>query len=294
MSYTLNNIDLNTYGIYPGHSKGSNIAMSGIFDLPVRTGKCYYSWGDENSIEPYTAAGDLFFSGRDIVFTGFILGTTQVLNNNLQTLYTAINAATGISILNTPYYSASGYIKSVIPEYMNGASSLIMTFREPVVNLAGTLPASGLNNYTIDSIPFSSFGLYLSKAEALHDLPELKEQNFTKYGLEGYQIVKRQNKILDFSGFITGNSLVDFQNNISALYKLFSSPGTRNIKINDEINVDCFATEGFRVDNIYLYNNLMIADFNISLIAVNVNSLNYLLTANSEYVLTANSEYILI
>ena len=294
MAYLLNNISLSTYGITPVHAPDSNISVQGCFDLPARTGNCYYSWGDSDSVEPYVASSDLFFAGRDIVFSGALFGTRQQCASNLQTFYNAISAASGLSVFETPYNSASGYVKSIIPEMQNGAAKIQMTFREPVVNLAGTLPAVGSSNYTIDSIPFSSFGLYLSKAETLFNLPELKEQNFTKYGSEGYEIVKRQNKTLDFSGFITGNSITDFQNNVAALYKLFSSTGTRNIKINDEINVDCFATEGFKVDNIYLYNNLMIANFKISLMAVSVNAINYLLTANSEYILTANNEYILI
>jgi hypothetical protein len=169
-----------------------------------------------------------------------------------------------------------------------------MTFREPVVSLAGTLPASGYSNYTIDRIPFSSFGLYLSKADALHNLPELKEQMFTRYGSEGYQITKRKNKTLEFNGFIAGTSISDFQSKASALYKLFSSSGTRNIKIADEINVDCFATEGFKVSGIYLYNNLMIGNFSANLMAVNVNYINYLTGDDGTYILTDTGNYILI
>ena len=290
MAYILNGTDLTTYSIVAGHSDNSNIAMSGIFNLPERTGKCFYEWGDENSIEPYVAAGDLFFAGRDIIFHGSIFSN---INDNLKTFYSAINAATGLSIFETPYNSASGYIKSVIPEYMNGGAKIEMTFREPVVVLTGTLPSTGSDKYTIDEIPFSSFVLYLSKAEALHNLPELKEQLFTQYGSEGYQITKRKNKTLEFNGFIVGTSLTDFQSKVSALYKLFSSAGTRNIKINDEINVDCFAVEGFTIDNVHFYGQV-IANFQASLMAVNVNYLNYLFSEASEYILTEASEYILI
>jgi len=276
---------LSTYGIVPGHGDG-NISLSGCFDLPSRSGKTFHSWPDSNSIEPYVAAGDFFFEGRDIIFTGSIIGANGTLNAYIKSLYDAIQTFTTTVVFSTPYGDFTGYIKSVTPEYMHGGAKIVMTFREPVVTLTGTLQAAGSSNYTIDAIPFSSFGLYLSKAEALHDLPELKNQQFTKYGAEGYQIVKRQNKTLDFNGFITGASLSDFQSKVSALYKLFSSSGTRNIKINDEINADCFATEGFKIDNILLYNNLMIANFTMSLLCVNVNSVNEL--ANEAGVLITN------
>jgi hypothetical protein len=153
---------------------------------------------------------------------------------------------------------------------MNGACSLVMTFRELVVDLSGSLPASGISAYTIDSIPFLSFGLYLSKAEALHDLPELKEQQFTKYGSEGYQIVKRKNNMLDIDGFIIGSSLSDFQSKIQSLYKIFSSAGTRTIILNNTTTVVCFATSGFIVNNIILYNQGIIAKFKMSLMVVSI------------------------
>jgi hypothetical protein len=276
MSYILNGINLNTYGVIAGHAVGSNIAIKGCFDLPARTGKYFHSWEDEDSVEPYVASGEMYFAGRDITFSASILGVNSVINNNLKDLYSTINAATGLSVFETPYNSASGFVKSIVPEYMNGGAKIEMTFREQCVNLTGTLPTAGLSNYTIDGIPFLSFGLYLSKAEALHALPELKEQHFTKYSSEGYQIVKRQNKTFEFNGFIIGTTLADFQSKVSALYKLFSSSETRNIKINDEIDVDCFATEGFKVDNVYLYNNLMIANISISLTCFNVNYINEL------------------
>jgi len=270
MAYTLNGIDLyNTYSIVAGHCPGSNIAIGGCFDLPERTGECFHDWGDTNGVEPWTLADEIFYSGRDITFHGSIAGMASGISNNLNTLYSAINAATGLIVFETPYNSASGYVKSVIPEYFNGAAKVVMTFREPVVSLTGTLPASGVSAYTIDSIPFLSFGLYLSKAEALHDLPELKEQFFTKYGSEGYQIVKRKNNTLEFDGFITGTSLTDFQSKIQALYKVFYSAGTRSIVLNG-VTVVCFATSGFTVDNIILYNLGVIARFKMSLIAVSV------------------------
>ena len=275
MSFLLNGINLSTYGIIPGHGDG-NIALSNCFDLPSRTGKTFHSWADSDSIEPYVSASDLFFAGRDIILHGSILGTNSVINDSLKSLYTAIGAFTGLVTFATTYGSFSVYVKTVTPEYMHGGAKVTIIFREPVVTLTGTLPAVGSSNYTIDSIPFLSFGLYLSKTEALHDLPEMKEQNFTSYGAEGYQIAKRKNKTLDFNGFVIGTSLADFQSKVSALYKLFSSAGTRSIILNNEIEIDCFATEGFKIDNVILYSSGMISNFKISLMCFSVNSINEL------------------
>lgn len=266
MAFKLNSIDLTTYGITAVQKPGSNIALDGCFDLPSRIGDTFHDWGDSDGIEEYTDSVEIFFTGRDIQFTGALFGTRKSCGSNLQTFYNAISAASGgLSILETPYNSASGYVKSVTPELFNGAVKIQMIFREPVVTLTGILPASGTSNYTIDSIPFSSFGLYLSKAEALFGLPELKEQLFTKYGSEGYQITKRKNKTLDFNGFVAGNSLADFQSKVNALYLLFSQAGTRKVKINNELYVTCFADQGFTIDGIYVQTNNVIGIFKISL-----------------------------
>jgi len=268
--YTLNDIALSTYGITAGHAPSSNVSMQGVFDMPKRTGTTFKDWDDSDSVEPWVLANEIFFAGRDIVFNGSIQGTTSGMNGYLESFYAAINAASGLSILTTPYNSASGYVKSVTPEYMNGGCSVEITFREPVVSLVGSLPASGSSANMIDSIPFLSFGLYLSKAKALHDLPDVKQQHFTKYGEEGYQIVKRKTKNLDLKGFIIGNSLVDFTTKVQALYKAFSSAGERSIVIDTNTTVTCFAVDGFNVNNITLHSGGVIGNFNSSLIATDV------------------------
>ena len=293
MSYLLNSVNISTYGITPGHASGSNISLSGCYSMPKRSGKCFHSWDEYDSIEPYTETSEIFFAGRDIIFTGSIFGTVPVITAYLKLLYDAIDAFSDLITFATPYGSFSVLVKSITPRMINGAASIEIVFRELVVTLSGTIPAVSDSNYTIDGRPFSSYGLYLSKAEALHDLPEMKEQFFTQYGSEGYKITNRQNKTLDFNGFIIGSSLADFQSKVSALYKCFSSSGTRNIKINNEINIDCFDTEGFIIDNI-LINGEVIANFKASLVCYSVNYLNYLLTEAGEYILTESDEYILI
>ena len=52
-TYTLNSVNLTTYGITPGHAPGSNIAMAGIYDCPPRIGETHREWADDDSVEPY-------------------------------------------------------------------------------------------------------------------------------------------------------------------------------------------------------------------------------------------------
>lgn len=270
MSYLLNTVDLSTYGIVAGHCPSSNIALSGQYSMPERIGECFHDWGDSDGVEPWVLVDEIFFAGRDILFTGSIIGTNSVINTYLQSLYSTINAFTGNVVLSTPYGDFTGYVKSVIPVHLNGGASLVMTFREPIVTLTGTVKSTGASSYTIDSIPFSSFGLYLSNSKELHDLPELKEQEYTKYGSEGWQVVKRKNKDLVLNGFIYATSLALFEADIKSLYAKFASEGTRSIKINDTVMVVCFATKGFSVDNILLFDSGTIANFSMNLVITSV------------------------
>ena len=272
MAYLLNSVDLfTTYGIYPGQAPGSNIAMSGIFDLPSRNGKTHHSWGDDHGIEPYVDSGDIQFAGRDIVFHGFLTGESSNINARIRALKDAIKAFSTLVVLSTPYGDFTVSVKEIQTKMYHGASSVIITFREPVVTLTGgTLPAEGASSNTIDGRTMLSFGLYLSGSKELHNLPEMKEQYFTKYGSEGYQISKRKNETLSFDGFIIGSSLADFKSKISALYLLFSSAGLRSIVLNNEISVACFATEGFKITNVVLGEGIVIGRLNCSLLCTNI------------------------
>src|SRR5690606_31843248 len=42
LSYMLNGKQLNEYGIVPGQAPGSNLALSGAWDMPSRIGKIYH------------------------------------------------------------------------------------------------------------------------------------------------------------------------------------------------------------------------------------------------------------
>ena len=209
---------------------------------------------------------------------------------------TAVRALTGLVTLSCPYGNFSVLVKSVTPELLNGGARVTIVFREPVVTLTGgTLPAVATSAYTFDGIPFASFGLYLSDAKELDALPEMKEQFFTSYATEGYQITKREANNLELNGFIIGTSLADFNSKILALYKLFASAGVRNVKLNDEVNIECFATSGFSVSDVVLYSSGVIARFNIKLMASKIpENLYYLTDNNGVFILTNDNNYILI
>jgi hypothetical protein len=290
MAYTLNAVNITTYGLVPGHAPGSNIAMSGIFDLPKRLGQCFYEWAESN-IEPWVDADEMFFAGRDIAFHGSIIGNSKQVNDFLTTLYNAVEAFTDLVVLSTPYGDFNVQVRTIIPEYFPGACRVVINFHEPVVTLTGgSIPGVAADNYMIDGIPFLSWGLYYSKGSGMGDLADLKEQLFTKYGSEGYQMSKRKYRTFDINGFIMGADLTDFLTKTQNLRLIFSSSGMRLITINNEIIINCFAVDGFKIENVFLskisyypWYSTMIANFKINMICTNVSYLtadNTLITAD--------------
>lgn len=266
MAYTLNSVNFTIYGIIPGRVAGGNVAVEGNFNLPARIGKTFHEWGDEDGIQAYTDASEIFFGGRDIKFEGFLIGNNSTCFANLKSFTDACDAVTGTQTFATPYGNYNVLVKSVVPTHYYGATKITVNFREPVVDISGgTLPGTGASDWQIDGIPFTSFGLYPSSKTGMTALPEYKPQSFTKYGMEGFQPTKRKNKILTIQGFVIGSGLVDFQSKIKALYLIFSSTGTRQIKLNNELYVTCFADTGFMVSELHYADNGIIAKFKIDL-----------------------------
>ena len=273
MAYLLNHTDISDpsiFGIIPVHAEGSNISLRGHWDMPKRTGEIGYEWGDEDGIEPYVLASDIFLSGRDIVFSGFIPGTRAFANTNLQSLYSVIVGYPDIVPFETPYGNFSVYVKSITPIHYSNGTAVEIVFREPVpVLTGGELPETGTNDYMINDIPFSSFGIFIQDFKEITNLPELKDQYYTKHGSEGYQTVNRKPKILQINGHIIADSLSDFQAKIKALYLEFASAGTQEISLNGEISGHFFAAEGFQITNI-IVGNKVTAKFIIRLISSDV------------------------
>lgn len=262
--YKLNDIDLLTYDIIPGRIPGGNISVSGIYDFPKRMGDTHHSWDDENGTEPYVDTDELFFEGRDIIFKGVILSGRQNAYLSLEILYAAIHAFTSQVVFSTPFGDFNVTVLSITPIHYPDVTEVEIKMREPVVDLTGTLPATGSGSYKVDGIPLTSFGLYIAGQKDITGLPESKVQYFNSFGSEGFQITKRQTNKLTLTGMLTGNDISDFTTKVKALYKLFSSAGLRTFNLAGEVEADAFAVEGFKVTDI-IVSSVVVGEFKIEL-----------------------------
>lgn len=255
MAHLFNNIDLTTYGIEATRIPGGNITIKGGFDLPARIGKTAYRWDDEDGVEPYVEADEIFFGGRDIEFKGFLMGTKTAIFTGISSFNAAASAVSGTNVFATPYGNFNVYVKKVEPHIYSMGAEVKIIFREPApVLTGGSLPATADAAYQLDGIPLRSFGLYCSPVEMINELPEAKEMYFTKIESEGWRNSFRKEREFVFEAMILGTSLLDFQSKVKNLYAIFMSPGIRSLNLNDEALMQGYAAEGFSITDVSLMN----------------------------------------
>lgn len=114
--------------------------------------------------------------------------------------------------------------------------------------------------YTIDTISMTDYGLHISKHDGELHLVDPKDQFFTAYETEGFQVTKRKGNDLLLNGFIIASDLADFKTKTSALYTAISATGTRTIVLSTE-TINCFALEGYKIDQVRVYDNAVYARF---------------------------------
>lgn len=296
MTYMLGTIWLDAPNkLIPARSGDSNISLSGFADLPIRLGETYHDWPEEDGIEPYTDAEDMFFAGRDITLTMLMKGSKSYVCQQTKLIYDQINAFTVTQTLSTPYGTFYNvYLKKAPVIQYREISQITFEFREPNPVLTyGMLPSTGSSENTIDGIPFLSFGLYIASQTDRATLTELKAQEHTSYLIERFKAVKRKEKILQINGFIIADDVNDFLDKIFALQQIFASSGLRTVKINNNFEIQCFAKDGFKVINVNL-GSKMIANFSIDLTLTNERQIFVLGTYSGKGVITHSGNLILV
>lgn len=106
--------------------------------------------------------------------------------------------------------------------------------------------------YSLNGIEFKNYGLYISNHKGQANLLNPKNQFFTIYGKEGYEITKRKEKVLSIIGYVIADNLTDFQAKLSALSTVFKSPGTKEI-ILDNGSLTCLSYTGYTITKLRVY-----------------------------------------
>ena len=87
MGYSINDIDLSTFGI-------SVEKLSGFEVFPKRKGSSFYSFPDQNGVDPFISDGEIFFESRDITLDiHFLASTVQTAQTNMIAFFDLLKSA---------------------------------------------------------------------------------------------------------------------------------------------------------------------------------------------------------
>ncbi|WP_316743816.1 hypothetical protein [Pedobacter antarcticus] len=272
-NYYLNGKNVNDYGIIPGQESNSNLALSGPWDMPSRIGKIYQEWPDENGLEPYLRADELFYGGRDLSFTYFLQGDSreEAMVKSYQ-LYDDINSFNGLIPFSSDLYGIyQVYVSGEISvEYLaDGWCKGVIPMREPVVNLLGDLPTPDNGSPGIDNMSFESLGFKLITMKSQSDRPGIKAVERTAYGYEAAKIGKATFREFDLTLAIIKPSYTQFKSAIQGLMHLLSRPGARTLDYNN-IKREFFAKDGFKVTKMQKQGEKYVAVLEIKLSEIRV------------------------
>lgn len=253
-AYLINGKNLADYGFIPGHAPESNLAITGVWDMPPRMGKTFHAWPDQNGVEPYLRADELFYGGRDITLYGHLKAASRIdAYKKIQALYDDLDIlAGGLFPLSSDWGSWNvhvlqqvqvGYIK-------NGICKVQLPFREPVVSMAGEIPAATDAPIGIDGISFADLGLVKVLTSDNFNRPASKQAEFTAFGHEGYSVTKRGVRTFNIRFLLRGDDYASFAGKVQGFIALLSSPGARTLRLDDGTVREFFVKDGFTVTGV--------------------------------------------
>lgn len=266
MIYTLDDTPLSAFGLIPVKASGSNIAIGGIWDLPKRSGTCYYDWLDENGVEPYVEEADIAFDGRDITIATMLwaesrtdaLGKTAALRTWLNEISSPFNLHCEAGDFVVRFAGTEDSYRG------KGKVEIVLKFREDAPVLTGAvMPIASVHSGGIDGYSWVALGVVPGTLEGAFLCMGRKEKDTTGVVSAG----GTQMRSVTLSGWVTASSLADFTERVRVLYSLFGGPGLRTVIWFGE-TFQGFACEGFTVSEIYKLSEKMIGKLSVKIIVV--------------------------
>lgn len=295
-TYYLNDTPLAAFGFVPGHASGSNIALSGAWDMPARTGDSYRQWDGEDGVEPYVSTDDRFaFDSREIQLTGHLVADDEAaLRENTERFRRFLAALPATSQLRCDWGQWSvGLRKEVKINPRRNIASVTLTFTEvspELPDFSGQTPewpgqwilASGHWNTlgiwddsaawycdprqgAIDEWLWDSLGLVVASTEGAWDLPARREIKANQFPApDRWAPGGLDTHTLSLRATLRAADMDDLARKARSLCWLFGQPGLRRLRYKERL-YSMFATEGFQVTDIQK-RSLVYAKFTVKLI----------------------------
>lgn len=252
--YFINDIPLSDFGFTPGRQPNSNLAISGVWDMPSRIGKTHHDWLDENGVEPYLRGDEIFFGGRDISLLCWLSEEARVgYVSAMQEFYDFLDTLqSGLFTLSCPFGSWEVQLLDAQPaRYLaQGLGNVELKFREPVVVISGELLAVQSGGVGIDGYSFSDLGLVKQLTKDQANRAESKQLTLPAYGSERIGWVKRGMREFSIDFFLSHNTIADFTQAVGNLAFLLSRPNARTLRLDDGTVREFFVKDGFKVSGV--------------------------------------------
>lgn len=265
-------VDLEAFGLIPSLVDGSNIAVGGCFDMPVRVGKTSHNWTDESSVEPYVHNEEIRFAGRDIVFVSLLKAETEKeALVKCYELYKLLGESTTlVDFIADTYGTFSVYIKdSITTEYVgDGWCKIKITMREPVVEFTDEKAVANNAELGIDGVDFKDLGLIMLDVTGRFGNPKKKEFKATGYDTEAFKVMPVENREITVKALLDADSVSDFKSRLNKLYNLLKKEGLRYITYRSDYFRTFFVKDGVQVTDISETADRIIAVVNIKLTEV--------------------------
>lgn len=248
----LNDTPLSSFGFRPGKQEGSDLSLSGAWDLPKRTGDTYRQWKEEDYIEPFTDPDDLYFDERTIRLCGTVTGDgLAAIAQNIEALRTFISDQTRPVTLRTKWGSWLVVVeKEISVEWRQDRwAEVKIAFTEPFPDLAHvTGAASALR--TIDPEALKTQGLYLERIGGTHTIAGWQQLKVTEpISAESFVHGGRDRQHLTLEGRIVADDYTAFTDRARSLQTLFGSAGLKQLTHKGR-TLKLFAPDGLQVTHV--------------------------------------------
>lgn len=263
----LNDTPLSAFGFRPGKQEGSNISLSGAWDLPKRTGDTYRQWKEEDFIEPFVDPDDLYFDERTIQLRGNITGDSAAdITNRLDALRTFLSNLTRPVTLRSKWGSWLVVAeKEITVEWQqNRWAGVKITFTEPFPDLTHvTGAASALRS--LDTEALKAQGLYPERIGGTHSIAGWQQLKVSEpLSADAFVHGGRDRQNVTLEGRIVADDYTAFADRVRSLQTLFGSAGLKQLACKGR-TLQLFAPEGFRITNVQVLSRAT-AQFSVKLL----------------------------
>lgn len=240
MNYKLDGVDIRTYGAVPyiERTKGC-IALSGVFDLPKRTGTTEYNW--QNCVEPYVDAEDIELDGRTLTFSLCIKAADY--KSKLQELKAACISCRK---LWTKFGEFDVLLKDTISveEYLslNMVIVKIKFWQQIYTPVEIDISPSGGTVYLLDGYNLQhDFGILISSRSGIEDIGKRIEVSTT---IPYDQTIYREARDVTLKCVMKGENLLKLYEKISQFYAVCIAPGMRSLCLRENETISLYFKNG--------------------------------------------------